>query len=112
MWNNYSKQNLYVTLMKTTIQKMPWIEENEPAIGRNEAVLNSIPSEVYIIEADNKIPNICKYPIAMILAAQNQNQINTGGLAKLLKLKIGAKVMLTVNVDIQYRLINGQHGKC
>ena len=47
--------------------------ENEPAIGRNEAVLNSVPSEVYIIEADNKIPNICKYPIAMILAAQNQN---------------------------------------
>ena len=86
--------------------------ENEPAIGRNEAVLNSVPSEVYIIEADNKIPNICKYPIAMILAAQNQNQINTGGLAKLLKLKIGAKVMLTVNVDIKYRLINGQHRKC
>ena len=48
----------------------------------------------------------------MILAAQNQNQINTGGLAKLLKLKIGAKVMLTVNVDIKYRLINGQHRKC
>ena len=84
--------------------------ENEPAIGRNEAVLNSVPSEVYIIEADNKIPNICKYPIAMILAAQNQNQINTGGLAKLLKLKIGAKVMLTVNVDIQDRLTNGQTG--
>ena len=33
-------------------------------------------------------------------AAQNQNQTNTGGLAKLLKLKIGAKVMLIVNIDI------------
>ena len=28
----------------------------------------------------------------------------------MLKLKIGAKVMLTVNVDIQDRLINGQTG--
>ena len=33
-----------------------------------------------------------------------------GGLAKLLKLKIGAKVMLTVNIDIQDPLINGQTG--
>ena len=46
----------------------------------------------------------------MILAAQNQKQTNTGGLAKLLNLKTGAKVMLTVNVDIQDRLINGQTG--
>ena len=46
----------------------------------------------------------------MILAAQNQKQTNTGGLAKLLKLNIGAKVMLTVNVDIQGCLINGQTG--
>ena len=43
-------------------------------------------------------------------AAQNQNQTNTGGLEKLLKLKIGAKVMLTVNIDIEDRLINGQTG--
>ena len=46
----------------------------------------------------------------MILAAQNQKQTNTGGLTKLLKLKIGAKLMLTVNVDIQDRLIYGQTG--
>lgn len=37
----------------------------------------------------------------MIQAAQNQKQTNTGGLAKLLQLKIGAKGMLTVNIDIQ-----------
>ena len=45
----------------------------------------------------------------MILAAQNQKQTNTGGLAKLFKLNIGAKVILSVNVDIQCRhAINGQ----
>ena len=40
-------------------------------------------------------------------------KLNVGsnpGLAKLLKLKIGAKVMLAVNRDIQDHLINGQIG--
>ena len=49
--------------------------------------------------------------MATIQAAQNQKQTNTGGLGKLRKLKIGAKVMLTVNLEIQDRLINGQTGK-
>ena len=84
--------------------------EHEPAIGRNEAVLNNLPGELYTIEAGDKIPDNCKHPLAMILAAQNQKQTNTGGLAKLRKLKIGAKVMLTVNADMQNRLINGQTG--
>ena len=46
----------------------------------------------------------------MIEAAQNQKQTNKGGLANLLKLKIGTEVMLTVNVYIQDRLINDQTG--
>ena len=37
----------------------------------------------------------------MILAAQNQEQASIGGLAKLLKLKAGTKIMLKVNIDIQ-----------
>ena len=84
--------------------------ENEPAISRSEAVLNNLPGEIYTIEADDKIPDNCKYQLAMILPAQNQKQTNTGGLARSLKLKIGPKVMLTVNVDIQDRLINGRTG--
>ena len=47
----------------------------------------------------------------MIQAAHNQKQINTGGLAKLLQLKIGVKVIFTVNIDIQDWLINGEVGK-
>ena len=39
---------------------------------------------------------------------QNQKKISAGGLTKLIKLKIGAKVILTVNIDMQDRLINGQ----
>ena len=37
---------------------------------------------------------------ALIQVAQNQKQTNKGSLVKLLKLKIGAKVMLTVEQEI------------
>ena len=84
--------------------------ENEPAMKRNNAALNGLPGELCTIETDEKIPGNCKYTLATSQAAQNQKQTNTGGLAKFLKLKIGAKVMLTVNLDIQDRLINGQTG--
>ena len=74
--------------------------ENEPALKRNEAVLNDLPSELYIIEAKDKIPDSCKYPVVLIQAAQNQKQTNTGDLAKFRKLKIRSKLMLTINIDI------------
>ena len=83
---------------------------NEPAITGNEVVLHNLPCELYRIVVNDKIPENCKYPLATIQDTRNQNQTNTG-LAKLLQLKIGAKVMLTVNIDIKDRLINGQTGK-
>ena len=50
--------------------------ENEPAMKRNNAVLNDLPDELYLIEAHNKIPDNCKCP------AQNQKQTNTGRFSK------------------------------
>ena len=61
--------------------------ENEPAMKKNNVVLNDLPGELYTIEADDKIPDNCKYPLATIQAAQNQKQTKTGVLAKFLKLK-------------------------
>ena len=43
-------------------------------------------------------------------AAQNQKLTNTGGLAKILELKIGLKMILTVKIDIEDHFINGQIG--
>ena len=50
--------------------------------------------ELYTID---KIPDNCKYPLALIQAAQNQKQTITEDLVKFLKLNIGRKVILTVN---------------
>ena len=46
--------------------------ENEPAMKRNDAVLNNLPGKLYPIEADDKILDNCKYPLATIQAAQNR----------------------------------------
>ena len=75
--------------------------ENETAMERNEAVLNEFNAKLYLTEANDKIPGNCKYLLTLTQGPQNQKQTNTEGLAKLLKLKIGVKIMLTVNRDIQ-----------
>ena len=67
-------------------------------------------SEFFTIEANDGIPVSCKYPLATIQAAKNKTQTNTGSLRKLFKLKVGAKIMLTDNIDIQDRVIYGQTG--
>ena len=79
----------------------PMYSENERAMKRNGAVLNNLPGEFYTIKANDKFTDNYKHPSALIQAVQNQKQTNAGGLAKLLKLKIHAKVTLTVNTDIQ-----------
>ena len=59
--------------------------ENEPAIKRNDAILNDLPGELYAIESDDKIPDNRKYPLAAIQVAHNQKQTNAGRLAKFFK---------------------------
>ena len=56
--------------------------ENEPAMERNEAVLNDLPGELYAVLADDKVPDNCKNSLTMIEAAQNLKQTNTGGFSK------------------------------
>ena len=68
--------------------------ENAPAVFGNQTVLSNLPGEFYSMES-NEIQNDCKYRFFMIQAAQNQKQTNTGGLGKLLLLKIDAKAVLS-----------------
>ena len=65
--------------------------------------------QLYTIEANEKTSVNPKYPSALIQASQDQKQTNTGALVQLL-IKIGAKVMVTVNTDRHDLLINSQIG--
>ena len=60
----------------------------------NEVVLNELPGELYTIEANDKIQDNFKYPSALIQRGA----------------KIGTKVILTVHINVQVFLINGQTG--
>ena len=79
-----------------------------PTVKHNRKILDKLPRKTCTINAINEITADCKYPATLISLAQNKKQYETDGLAKCLKLKIGAKVMVAVNVDIQDMLINGQ----
>ena len=67
-----------------------------------------LPGELHTIEAYEKISDKFKSPLETIQTAQNQKPTNTRDLLKLLMLKMLAKVMLTVNIDMQDCLIKGQ----
>lgn len=71
--------------------------ENERVMKINYVVLNDLPGELYTIETDERCTDNRKYPLATMQ-----------GLAKLLKMKIGAKVMLTANLNKQDCLFNGK----
>ena len=70
-----------------------------------------MPGELYRVNAIDNISADCKYPLQSIVSAQNSTQTDTVGLEKCLELKVGAKVMVTVNIEIKDRLINGRVGE-
>lgn len=82
--------------------------ENQPAFDHNKRMVNSLTSEEINIQAVDKIPE--NIPSSLVQSLYNRTQIETGGLAKNLLIKIGAKVMLTSNIEVCDKLINGQIG--
>ena len=82
--------------------------ENKPCQEHNEKMLCSNQNSLYSISAIDDLPkNVSKDVIEKVL---NRNQSQTGGLSRMLEIKVNARVMLTVNIDIADRLINGQIG--
>ena len=73
--------------------------ENYPTVAHNEKILDTLPGELHRVNAIDSIPDDCKYPLPCIVSAQNRKQTDTGGLAKCLELKVGAKVMVTVRFE-------------
>ena len=94
--SNYPRQALHI------------FAENVPVSTHNGSILNQLAGLSIEIEAIDIVPSNCGFTESDIIASQNCKPSDTGGLVKCLKLKLSAKVMHTVNLDVQNRLINEQ----
>ena len=84
--------------------------ENKPAKEHNETQLKNLNSQLIFIDAIDEIPKDIVLPQSQIDANKQTKMSETGNLESQLKLKIGAQVMLTSNLDIDDRLVNGLVG--
>ena len=82
--------------------------ENAFVNAHNQKMLEAINDEMCVVPAINILPkNIASQRIKEAL---DRNQTDTRGLASVIKIKVNSRVMLTVNVDLSDRLVNGQLG--
>ena len=87
---------------------MLYYPENAPVSFHSVELLNEPSNNEIEIHSINTIQGHHKIPQCQITAvAQSQIQSKTSGLAKIIKLKISVKKMLTVNGDIKDQLISG-----
>ena len=84
--------------------------ENEPANKHNEEMLNRISGPSIQVAAIDEFPQEYNIPTSDLRNLQNAKLSNTGELIYILIVKIGARVMITKNIDLKDRLINGQIG--
>ena len=82
--------------------------ENSPKDSFNKAELENLSEIDLEIFAIDKIPE--GTPSALIENLNAKSQSSTGDLARCPHLKEGARVMLTVNIDLSDRLVNGKLG--
>lgn len=55
---------------------LPKYAENAPTVLRSQTALDTLPGEIYSIEANNKITNNCAYSFSAIEAVKNQIKKN------------------------------------
>ncbi|KXJ10654.1 ATP-dependent DNA helicase PIF1 [Exaiptasia diaphana] len=82
--------------------------ENNPVTAHNNKKLDEIDAPLYVLTAIDHYPqNVSEKDIESVLS---KGRSETGGLDFKIHIKKGARVMLTSNIDINDRLINGQMG--
>ena len=82
--------------------------ENAFVNVHKQKMLETINDEMCVVPAVDILQNnITSQRIKEVL---DWNQTDTGGLASVIKIKVNSRVMLTVNVDLSDRLVNGQLG--
>ena len=82
--------------------------ENAPVNQHNALMLNNVDNALFSLNAIDIFPK--NVQASVIAKALNRSQMETGGLARLLELKVEARVMLTSNIDVADKLSNGQIG--
>ncbi|XP_028405223.1 ATP-dependent DNA helicase PIF1-like [Dendronephthya gigantea] len=82
--------------------------ENSPVDKHNNEKLEQLAGPLFVLKAKDQFPpNVKKQDIDKVLARKRSE---TGGLDLVIHIKEGARVMLTSNINIADRLINGQMG--
>ena len=82
--------------------------ENDPVNRHNNKQLDQLSSPLFVLKATDQYPsNITQQDINAVLSRARSD---TGGLDFEINIKERARVMLTTNIDIADRLINGQMG--
>ena len=84
--------------------------KNRPAKEHNETQLNTRDTPLILIDAVDEIPKDIVLSQSQIDAIKQRKISETGNFESQLKLKIGAQVMLTSNLDIDDRLANNLAG--
>ena len=87
---------------------MDTFADNAPVKRHKDNRLKHIPGKLITIPAKDEVPKNSKN--SDVREAQNRKMSETGGLVSILKLKINARFILTTNVNIEDRLINGPMG--
>ena len=67
-------------------------------------MLDEIESQFITVPAIDILPKDCDINVESL---QKRRLSETGNLVSLLKLKVGAQIMLTKNIDIDDKLVNG-----
>ncbi|XP_066910992.1 ATP-dependent DNA helicase PIF1-like [Clytia hemisphaerica] len=82
--------------------------ENKPVEEFNISKLNELPTEKHSIFAQDEVPkHMTNQDLQFI---ENAKARETGGLARILEMKVGARILISKNIDITDRLVNGQVG--
>ena len=84
------------------------LAENPPVNEHNQTMLDKIESQLIIVPAIDILSKDCNINIESL---QKRKLSETGNLASLLKFKVGAQIMLTKNIDIDDKLVNGALGR-
>ena len=85
--------------------------ENEPANLHNKEMLSKVDPSLVLIKPVDVFPKNITYSEKELQYLRTAKPRDTGNLTYLLELKVGAKVMLTGNINLDDHLINGQFGQ-